>query len=46
MRLVKVSAPEGSGEQVAQVAFDSGISHVTTQQQHVRRATGSGRRKM
>ena len=40
MRLVKVSAPEGSGEQVAQVAFAAGIAQVTTQQQEVRRANG------
>ena len=40
MRLVKVSAPEGSGEQVAQVAFGVGISQVTTQQQEVHRANG------
>jgi hypothetical protein len=40
MRLVKVSAPEGSSEQVAQVAFAVGISQVTTQQQEVRRANG------
>ena len=40
MRLVKVSAPEGSAERVAQVAFDVGISQVTIQQQEVRRVSG------
>lgn len=40
MRLVRVKAPEGGGEEVAQVAFDAGISQVTTHQQQVRRANG------
>lgn len=40
MRLVRVKAPEGSGEEVARVAFAAGISQVTTQQQEVRRANG------
>ncbi|HYO98964.1 MAG TPA: hypothetical protein VER76_01995, partial [Pyrinomonadaceae bacterium] len=40
MRLVRVKAPEGGGEEVAQVAFAAGISQVTTHQQQVRRANG------
>lgn len=40
MRLVRVKAPEGGGEEVAQVAFAAGISQVTTHQQEVRRANG------
>jgi hypothetical protein len=40
MRLVRVKAPEGGGEGVAQVAFEAGISQVTTHQQEVRRANG------
>lgn len=40
MRLVRVKAPEGSGVEVAQVAFDAGISQITTHQQQVRRANG------
>lgn len=40
MRLVKVNAPEGSGEKVAQVAFDVGISQVTTDRLEVRHADG------
>jgi hypothetical protein len=37
MRLVKVTAPEGAADQVAQVAFSVGISKVSTQLEQVRR---------
>jgi hypothetical protein len=40
MRLVRVKAPEGKGEAVAQVAFEAGIGQVTMHQQQVRRASG------
>jgi hypothetical protein len=40
MRLVRVKAPEGGGEEVARVAFEAGIAQVTTHQQEVRRANG------
>jgi len=40
MRLVRVKAPAGKGEEVAQVAFGAGIAQVTTHQQQVRRANG------
>lgn len=40
MRLVRVKAPEGGGEEVARVAFAAGIAQVTTHRQEVRRANG------
>ncbi|MGI9107495.1 MAG: hypothetical protein ACR2G4_14755 [Pyrinomonadaceae bacterium] len=40
MRLIRVKAPGGSGDEVAQAAFDAGISQVTIHQQQVRRSNG------
>lgn len=41
MRLVKVKTPEGRGREVAQLAFDAGISQVTVQEEQILKADGS-----
>lgn len=45
MRLVKVTTPEGKGTEVAQIAFDAGISQVTLKQDHILKADGSSEKK-
>jgi hypothetical protein len=41
MRLVKVSAPEGMGEKVAQLAFESGIDQVSLHRQDTLKPDGT-----
>jgi hypothetical protein len=45
MRLVKVKAPEGKGREVAQIAFDAGISQVTFKQDEILKRDGSSEKK-
>lgn len=45
MRLVKVSAPQGKGDEVAQIAFDAGIEEVSFQQAETRGADGEVKQK-
>lgn len=45
MRLVKVKIPEGKGREVAQIAFNSGISQVTVSQDEILKADGSSEKK-
>ncbi|MDQ6786282.1 MAG: hypothetical protein M3033_05625 [Acidobacteriota bacterium] len=40
MRLIKVSAPQGRGSEVAQIAFDAGIGEVSVSQAETRGAQG------
>src|SRR5262245_30047403 len=35
MRLVKVQAPQGQGDAIAQLAFAAGIAQVTVRQEHI-----------
>ena len=45
MRLIKVSAPEGKGEEIARLAFEAGIRQVTVQQVEVLASDGSRQKK-
>lgn len=45
MRLVKVTTPEGKGREVAQIAFDAGISQVTLSQDQILKSDGSSETK-
>ena len=45
MRLVRVKAPEGKGEEVARVAFTAGLEQVTIHQQRTLKSDGGGETK-
>ena len=45
MRLVKVKAPEGKGREIAQIAFEAGISQVTVSQDEILKADGSSEKR-